>query len=137
MGHLIDSSVLIGMERRGLHVADFARIAADEPSAIATITASELIMGVHCARRLEVSRRAEPFIERILEEIPVLAFDLAVARVHAQLWAQLKGAGRMIGPHDLLIAATASTHGYSVLTDNLRDFERVPGLLVRQPQWPQ
>ena len=41
----------------------------------------------------------------------------------------------MIGAHDLQIAATALAWGYAVLTDNLRDFHRVPGLEVRQPIW--
>jgi tRNA(fMet)-specific endonuclease VapC len=41
----------------------------------------------------------------------------------------------MIGLHDIEVAATALTHGYGVLTDNVRDFERVPGLIVRQPVW--
>ena len=44
-------------------------------------------------------------------------------------------AGQTTGAHDLLIAATALAHGYGVMTDNIRDFERVPGLEVRQPDW--
>ena len=67
--------------------------------------------------------------------MPVLPFDLLVARVHARVSAQLLDAGRLIGAHDLLIAATALAHGYAVLTQNLRDFRRVPGLDVRQPSW--
>ncbi len=37
--------------------------------------------------------------------------------------------------HDLLIAATALAYGHSILTHNLREFRRVPGLDVRQPRW--
>jgi predicted nucleic acid-binding protein len=48
----------------------------------------------------------------------------------------LAAAGQLIGDRDLLIAATALTHGYDLLTNNLRDFARVPGLRVRQPTWP-
>jgi hypothetical protein len=51
-----------------------------------------------------------------------------VARTHARLWAQL-AAGTPVGAHDLLIAATALAHGYAVLTDDPRDFGRVPGLV--------
>ncbi len=41
----------------------------------------------------------------------------------------------MIGANDLLIAATALTYGYEVMTHSVRDFEKVPGLDVRQPDW--
>jgi predicted nucleic acid-binding protein len=43
----------------------------------------------------------------------------------------------MINPNDLIIAATALTYDYELLTDNVRHFERINGLAVRQPRWPQ
>lgn len=75
------------------------------------------------------------FVERVLARVPVLPFDLAVARMHAQLAFELFAIGRPIGSHDLLIAATAVAHGYDLLTLNVREFERVPGLIVRRPHW--
>ena len=48
---------------------------------------------------------------------------------------QLSRTGQMIGANDLLIAATALTYGYDVMTHNVRDFEKVPGLDVRRPDW--
>ena len=71
----------------------------------------------------------------IFDEIPIFDFDLRAARVHANIWALLVANGHTIGSHDLLIAATALSHGYAVLTDNAREFHRVPGLEVRQPNW--
>ncbi len=55
-----------------------------------------------------------------------------VARVHARLVADLTAAGRLIGPNDVMIAATAVAHGYGLLTLNVREFARVPGLDVRR-----
>ena len=75
--------------------------------------------------------RREAFVEAILDRMPVLPFDLKSARVHARLVAQLEKGGFRIGAHDLLIAATALTHGRAVLTVNVREFERVPGLEIR------
>ena len=43
----------------------------------------------------------------------------------------------MIGPHDAQIAATGLAYGYGVLTDNTKHFERVPGLVVMAPRWPE
>ena len=53
-----------------------------------------------------------------------------VARVHAELWAELAQRGQLIGAHDLWIGATAVAHGLGVATRNVADFERVPGLRV-------
>lgn len=75
------------------------------------------------------------FLELILARVDVLPFDAATARVHAEITALLISRGQRIGGHDALIAATAMAHDYAVLTDNLRDFGRVPGLDARQPVW--
>ncbi len=56
--------------------------------------------------------------------------DLATARVHAQVWGILAAAGMMIGPHDLWMAATCIAHGLTMVTANVREFTRVPGLTV-------
>jgi tRNA(fMet)-specific endonuclease VapC len=135
MAQLIDASVFITLERRGQHTLDLPAIAPDERIGIAAITASELLVGIHRADSPERRLQREAFVEAVLEIVPILPFDLRVARVHAQLWAQLTGMGQLIGDHDLLVAATALAHGYSVLTDNLREFHRVPGLGARRPNW--
>jgi tRNA(fMet)-specific endonuclease VapC len=61
---------------------------------------------------------------------------MARSRVHAPVWTHLLNASTPIGPHDLLIAATALAHGFEILTENLREFVSVPGLVVRRPTWP-
>jgi tRNA(fMet)-specific endonuclease VapC len=136
MAELVDSSVLIALERRG-EPADFLRtIAGSESLGISTISVSELLVGAHRADT-EIRRlRRERFLNEILSLVPVMPFDLASARVHAQLWARLSQAGTMIDNHDLIIAATALANDHDILTDNLRDFERVPGLVVNRPDWP-
>jgi tRNA(fMet)-specific endonuclease VapC len=58
----------------------------------------------------------------------LLPVDLATARAHAQVWAELAAAGSMIGPHDLWLAATCIAHGLTIVTANVREFARVPGL---------
>ncbi len=135
MGQLIDSSIVIAIERRRLDLEAIASAAPDEPSALAAITAAELLVGVHRADTPARRLQREAFVEAMLQRLPVLPFDLRVARVHARLWAHLATGGQMIGAHDLLIAATALADGYAVLTENLREFQRVPGLVVRQPAW--
>lgn len=135
MARLIDSSVFITLERRGQRLSALIQATSDEPMALASITASELLVGVVRADSPARQLRRETFVESILATVPVLAFDLRVARIHAQVSAQLVSAGQRTGEHDLLIAATALAYGYAVLTENVRDFQRVPGLVVQQPNW--
>lgn len=128
MGFLIDSSVLIAAEREaGL---DGLSAPSDAGVAIAAITASELLHGVHRADSAARRRKRQRFVDELLEGLPVVAFDLDVARVHAALWADLSARGRLIGAHDLIIAATALAHDLTVATRNIRHFQRVEGLSV-------
>ena len=130
MGLLIDSSTLIAMER-GAEAATAAFAGReDEDFFVSVITASELLHGVWRAADAGVRARRSAFVEYVLQEFPVLPIGVAVARVHAQLWAELQCAGQGIGTHDLWIAATCLAHGLTLATRNLRDFQRVPGLTV-------
>jgi tRNA(fMet)-specific endonuclease VapC len=106
-------------------------LGADEEVAIAAITASELLHGVHRATAEHRARR-EAFVEAVLEAFRSLPFDLRSARVHARLWAELFAAGADIGPHDRLIAATALAHGWRLATNNARHFAHVQGLDIVQ-----
>jgi tRNA(fMet)-specific endonuclease VapC len=135
MAQLVDSSVFIALERRRESLAALAAVAPAEPLALASITASELLAGVHRADTEARRLHRQGFVETILAQVPVLPFDLAAARTHARIWADLAAIGQPIGAHDLLIAATALAYGHAVLTQNLREFQRVPGLTVREPIW--
>jgi tRNA(fMet)-specific endonuclease VapC len=58
----------------------------------------------------------------------VITLDDAIARTAADLYATLRREGRLLPDADLLIAATALAHGHTLVTSNLKHFERVPGL---------
>lgn len=135
MAILIDSGVLIALERAGQSLDTIRQNIPAEPFAISSVTASEMFVGVHRAVSPQQQFRRQRFVENVLDTIPIIAFDLLVARVHASLWADMQNRGRLIGDRDLLIADTAIAHGYDVLTANVRDFGVVPGLTVRQPAW--
>ena len=132
MGTLIDTSILIGVQRGPLDPARLGSEDDDEPVAIAAITASELLHGVHRLSSAVARTRAERFVERVLASIPVIPFDLEVARVHARLDAELSAAGTPVGDADLMIAATAVALDYRIATRDLRSFPKIKGLdLVR------
>ncbi len=82
---------------------------------------------------MEQASKRQQFVDFVLELFPIIAIDLEVARHHARIWAELQARDEMIGPHDLLIAASALAFGYKVMTFNVSEFERVPGLNVLNP----
>ena len=128
MGLVLDTSVLVAAERRAVRLEPLLESLGEELVAIAAITASELLHGCHRASDAGVRARRAAFVDALLDAIPVLPFGLPEARRHAELWAELARTGNMIGPHDLLIAATALARGHSLATTNQREFSRVPGL---------
>lgn len=71
----------------------------------------------------------------VVEHWLVLPFDLDVAYVHARLESELVTHGQRIGFCDLIIAATAIVNQCEVITHNMREFQRVPGLKVRSIDW--
>ena len=129
MGILIDTSVLIGQERGRLNL-ESTLADRDEESFLSVVTASELLHGIHRAGDPAIRTKRSAFVEAILARFPLLEIDLATARVHAQIGADLSRSGTLIGPNDLWFAATCIAHGLSIATGNVREFNRVPGLRV-------
>lgn len=131
MALLIDTDVLIDFERAA--TSQIEQLLGDEDRAISVITVSELLHGVHRARgAIRARRRA--FVEHILAGLEAIPITDAVARVHADIWADLSDRGEPIGAHDLWIAATALAHGLGVATRNSVHFDRVAGLRVVTPR---
>lgn len=130
MGVLIDASVLIWHERGRGSLEPYLAGREQEEFFLSVITASELLHGVYRARDDGIRARRSAFVEGVLERFPMLPVDLAVARAHARLWAGLMEEGQLIGPHDLWLAATCLAHGLTMVTANVGEFERVPGLSV-------
>ena len=128
MGTLIDSSVLIAAERGRVDLDALLAAHSAEEVALASITASELLHGVHRADQPARRQQREAFVERLLAGLPIVPFDLVAARMHARVWGELAKKGVTVGAHDLLIAATAMAMDYSVCTRDARSFPKVPGL---------
>jgi tRNA(fMet)-specific endonuclease VapC len=127
---LIDASILIEAERGRLDLEPYVAQQPEEEFFLSVITASELLHGVHRAVQPEVRARRSACVEAILERFPLLPVNIVTARAHAQVWAELAAAGQMIGAHDLWLAATCIAHGLTMVTANVREFARVPGLAV-------
>ena len=94
---------------------------------ISVITKSELLYGVEVSPRRTQDATA---LKAFLPYVEVLEFPDAAATHYAQIRADLKKRGQMIGANDLFIAAHARSLGLSLVTNNIAEFSRVKGLTV-------
>lgn len=93
-------------------------------SCVSIIAAAELLFG---ARRVQ-SARLERDIRAILSVVPPVPFEEPSDSTYADVRFMLEAAGTPIGPNDLLIAAHALSLDLTLVTANVREFSRVPGL---------
>ena len=127
MGLVIDSSVIIAAEKGKI---DFANWGDYQQSYISAITVTELLVGVSRADNEERRMRRSAFVEHVISAIAILPFGAEEARIYSQILHNLFLDRVTIGIHDMLIAASAISCGYPVLTMNEHDFSRIKGLKV-------
>lgn len=128
MGVIFDTSVLVGLERASSKLDKLILGREGEPFGISAITVSELLHGVHRADSEKRRIVREAFVEKIIEVFPVFSFDLGTARIYAGIWASLAKKGKIVGAHDLIIAATCISLGFSLATLDMRDYGLIEGL---------
>lgn len=135
MAFVADTRVFVTIDRQQGTINDVLAFTDESELAIASITASELLAGVILSAAGARRQRREAFVTSVLGTVSILPLDLNVARIQAELWADLQSRGLMIGRHDLIIAATAVAHGLTVLKHNVREFDRVPGPIVQRAEF--
>jgi tRNA(fMet)-specific endonuclease VapC len=127
---LLDTTVLVLRERSSPDLDDL--IHDDDEPAVAAITVAELGVGVELtSRRRRSARRA--FLDDLVASVPVLAYDIEVARSHTQLLVAVRASGRPRGAHDLIVAAAARATRRTVVTTDGSGFDDLPGVPVRTP----
>lgn len=131
MTFLLDTDVVSNLLRPLPSVSLMRQVGAvaTTEQCISSITVGELMYGAHRAegRTTEIVARIDRVV---LPNLEVLPFDGAAARIYGELRADLERRGVPIGDADTRIAAIALVHSLTVVTGNVRHFERVPGLEV-------
>jgi predicted nucleic acid-binding protein len=131
MGLVVDSSVFIVLERSRADLASLRQVSPGESGlALSAVTWAELCHALYRTRTTEQFQRRETYLKLIAAAFEILPFDTAAAQLAGEVGGKEAASGRVLPALDLQIAATALAHGYGVLTANLRDFHRVPGLRV-------
>ncbi len=127
MTHLLDTDTCIALLRG--HPAAISHAQTHPPAdlGVSTITRYELNYGV--ARCPEQWRTRESHkVRDLLDQLTILPFTEEAADLAAQIRADLEAQGKPIGAMDILIAATALSQSIPLITGNLREFQRIPGL---------
>ena len=131
MTRLLDTDTCIGVLRQKPGVVHRLSQFAPTEVAVSMVTVYELYCGVAKAKDPAAERlKVERFVSTIVE----LPFDHAAAEAAARLRVDLERQGKPIGPYDLLIAGQALAHGLTLVTNNVAEFQRVPGLHLES--WP-
>lgn len=125
--YVLDTNSLVYFFRGEGRVAD--RLLATSPANVAlpAIVVYELETGI--AKSSDPAKRRKQ-LDLLLRAVTVLPFGVEEARAAATLRARLESEGTPIGPLDTLIAGTAVAHRGVLVTRNVREFGRVPGLVV-------
>ena len=133
MAIILDADVIIRGEKGTFDLKGWLESRPNELFEVAAITVAELWHGVERATAAHKARRQQ-YLQTVLAPLPIIPYTEQTAFAHARIWAQLEAAGTVIGPYDLIVAATALERGSEVATFNKRHFNCVPGLKVLEPQ---
>jgi predicted nucleic acid-binding protein len=136
MGLILDSSVLITAERQGQNarqmLAAIARAAGNTDVAISVVTMIELAHGAARADTAQRKAMRQQFIHELLTALPIHPVTVTIALRVGYIDGENQSKGLRLPLADLLIGVTALEMGYSVATGNLRHFQLIPGLSLKQ-----
>jgi tRNA(fMet)-specific endonuclease VapC len=125
--YLLDANTCVYAIKRDSRVLRRLQEHGPDDFGVSAITAAELWFGAAKSSRPRETRSS---VDAFLKPFEILPFGGEAAEEYAEIRLQLEKAGRPIGERDLLIAATAKSRGLAVVTHNVREFARVPGLSV-------
>lgn len=125
--YLLDTNMVSDLVRQptGSVMRHIARVGADQ-ICISIVVACEIRFGAAKSGSQRLARQ----VELVLGQIEILPLEQPIEEHYADIRNTLERAGTPIGPNDLLIAAHVRALGLTLVTNNVREFSRVPGLVV-------
>jgi tRNA(fMet)-specific endonuclease VapC len=130
LAYMLDTNICIYVMKKYPHdLKEKFNLLAEQLS-ISSITLGELHYGAEKSPRRADNLTA---IEHFVARLEVLPFGAKAAVHYGQVRAELERAGTPCGPHDMQIGGHARSEGLIVVTNNLREFSRMPG--VRTENW--
>src|ERR1035437_4170260 len=134
MGLILDSTVLIQAERKGLNARQALTLVMEKLGSgevgISVVTTLEFAHGIARADTAERRAKRQGFLDELLRAVPVHPVTLAIALRAGQIDGMNSSQGIRVPLGDLLIGVTALEAGFGVATANVRHFGMIPGLDV-------
>ena len=129
--YLLDTDLLSNLLKRAPSTALIAKLASVPPEQqfTSSIALGEMVYGAYRLRG-RGGYLMEQLEKTLFPNLPVLPFDAAAARQYGEVRTELERSGIPLGDADLRIGAIALVHDLTVVTANIRHFQRVPGLRV-------
>ena len=136
LGLILDSSVIIEAEREGQTVEQLLeqvkRSVGEVEIAICSVTVAELVHGVYRGSNGRIRQRRRAFIDELKRHVPVHPVTDETGEVIGRISGEQAAKGIKIPFDNLAVGTSALEQGYAVATLNLRHFQMIPGLVVKQ-----
>ena len=140
MKYLVDTDWIIRFLRGQKQTVEVLSRLYEEGFAISIISFSEVYEGIYRFEGVKRKELEENF-QNFLTGIQILNIDENIARIFAEQRAKLRKENKLIDNFDLLIGSTALYYNLELLTDNVKHFERIENLKLRNfndfPNLPQ
>lgn len=127
MSFLVDTNVCIAWLKGERVVREAWLEVAPDEILLSAVVRAELLYGARRSQQVAANLRR---LDALFGALTPAPFENRAADQYGVVRAQLAAAGRLIGPNDLMIAATALAHDATLVTRNDREFTQVPGLRV-------
>ena len=138
MGLILDSSILIAAERKGLddlEILEQLKVFYGETAfGLSVVTIAELMHGAYRAKEEARIQRRLAFIDRLFRDIRIYPITVEIARALGRIEGQLASQGFTLAFEDLAIGVTALHLGFEIVTHNEKDFKLIPGLRIVKPK---
>jgi len=123
---LLDTNICIYIIRqKPANVLEKFQTLSPSDVGVSSITVAELEYGAYKSQRQEQNRAA---LSQFLMMLEILPFDAKATQNYGKMRAELEKMGIVIGAMDLLITSQALDRGITLVTNNVREFSRIPGL---------
>ena len=128
MRYMLDTNICIyAIKHKPEKVFQKLQEVEPEDVCVSSVTYAELVHGVEKSTAVEKNRLA---LSMLLANIEILDFDVDAADCYGKIRADLEKKGTPIGPLDMMIAGHAQSLGYTVVTNNVKEFSRVSNLKI-------
>lgn len=129
---LLDTNVCIHLlNKRHLEIESRFRQCSPAELSLCSVVKAELLFGARHSKKVEANLQ---LLKLFFEPLGSLPFDDKCAEEYGLIRADLSSQGKIIGPNDLIIAATAKAHDAVLVTHNTKEFSRITGLRLEDWQ---